>query len=628
MRVAIVTETFLPQVNGITRMLLAYLTYLEKHGHSAVVFAPGDGERRCHGFEIVRVNGAPFPLYPELILAPYSMKMGPRLRAWRPDIVHLAGPFVLGLHGLHVARALGVPVAAHYQTDLGRYAQHFGLGAFAGMARRRLVEIHNACDVTFAPTPAVAAELRDRGICNVHVSGRGVDATLFHPARRDPALRAQFTGGRDRPVILYVGRLSLEKNVAVLVEVARALPMFPLVVAGDGPARGMLQAALAGHDVHFTGMLHGHELAATYASSDVFLFPSATETFGQVVREAMAAGLPPIGIHAGGVQDIIRDGETGLLCPSGDEAALIGAVRRLAGDAALRATMGAAARHDAAGHTWDAVFDRLTGWYAGLVNPEPVTAAVGAPGYASNGGRVTSMVRGTADLHMHTQYSDGTPTVRALLDHVAMRTTLDVIAITDHDTIVGAREADQIMCGEGYPFELIVGEEVSTREGHLVGLFLQERIRPGLSAHDTVTAIHKQGGLAFAPHPFFRAQQVAGPPITMLGLGALVCDLDLDAIETINATPFLGQANRRAARFNTALTRLPAVGASDAHILAAIGKGFTTFPGKTALDLRAAMCSGQTAAGARVYTAGELLTYLRFWLRLHGRSVPLRRAAA
>ena len=156
MRIAIVTETFLPQVNGIVRMLLAYLTYLQTHGHEAIVFAPGDGERTYRGVEIVRVVGAPFPLYPELILAPYSTRMGPTLRAWRPDLVHLAGPFVLGLHGLHVARALGVPVAAHCQTDIARYAEHFGLGALAGLAWRRLLDIHNDCDATFAPTPSVA----------------------------------------------------------------------------------------------------------------------------------------------------------------------------------------------------------------------------------------------------------------------------------------------------------------------------------------------------------------------------------------------------------------------------------------------------------------------------------------
>ena len=163
MRVAIVTETFSPSVNGIVRMLHEYLSYLRRHGHEAIVFAPGEGEHISYGYEVVRVIGAPFPLYPELILAPFSARMGRIMRDWQPDIVHLAGPFVLGTHGLRVARALKAPVAAHYQTDLAGYAEYFGLGALAGLARRRLIDIHNGCDVTFAPTLSVARELRAAG---------------------------------------------------------------------------------------------------------------------------------------------------------------------------------------------------------------------------------------------------------------------------------------------------------------------------------------------------------------------------------------------------------------------------------------------------------------------------------
>jgi predicted metal-dependent phosphoesterase TrpH len=172
--------------------------------------------------------------------------------------------------------------------------------------------------------------------------------------------------------------------------------------------------------------------------------------------------------------------------------------------------------------------------------------------------------------------------------------------------------------------EVIVGEEVSTRGGHLVGLFLHERIPPGMSAAETVAAIHEQGGLAFAPHPFFRDHQGKGRPITMVGLGACVAGLALDALETINATPFLEPANRRAQHYNTGSRRLPALGNSDGHILAAVGKGYTTFPGRSAVDLRLAIRAGHTAARASSYTPGELLDYLRFWLHLTKGRVPLR----
>lgn len=221
---------------------------------------------------------------------------------------------------------------------------------------------------------------------------------------------------------------------------------------------------------------------------------------------------------------------------------------------------------------------------------------------------------GMADLHLHTRHSDGAPTVRELLDHVAARTALDVIAITDHDTITGALEAREMACQRHYPFEIIVGEEVTTRQGHLVGLFLSERVAPGLSARETVAAIHAQGGLAFAPHPFLRCHQDEGRAITMVGLGEVVRELDLDAIETINGAPFLGHANRQAAAYNAGITRLPTVGGSDGHIAAAAGKGYTRFPGKTAHDLRAAIEAGQTEARAQRYTPRELLAYLRFWV--------------
>ncbi|GAC1397176.1 MAG: hypothetical protein NVSMB65_16190 [Chloroflexota bacterium] len=232
--------------------------------------------------------------------------------------------------------------------------------------------------------------------------------------------------------------------------------------------------------------------------------------------------------------------------------------------------------------------------------------------------------RGHADLHMHTTHSDGQPTVRQRLDYVATRTTLDVIALTDHDTIAGAREARDLVRRLTCQLEVIVGEEVSTRDGHLVGLFLHERVNPGMSAADTVAAIHAQGGLAFAPHPFLQARQRADRPTTMVGLGTLVAHLDLDGIETINATPFLGRANRRAQLYNHTVCRLPRLANSDGHILGAVGKGFTTFPGSSAQDLYNAIQAGTTTTRTHPYRTGELLDYLRFWLRLTGGRVPLR----
>ena len=224
---------------------------------------------------------------------------------------------------------------------------------------------------------------------------------------------------------------------------------------------------------------------------------------------------------------------------------------------------------------------------------------------------------GKADLHLHTTFSDGSATITDVLDGVARSGALDVIAVTDHDTIVGAELAQQLAVRHRYPFEVIVGAEISSREGHIVGLFLRENVTRGLSAAATIAAIHAQGGLAFAPQPFFRDRPLRHRR-AMDSVGALAAALPFDAIEVENSTPFLGQANRRARRCAAAHALTP-IGASDAHILAAIGKSHTLFLGKGAADLRRAIVAGATRVGTIAYTPRELATYFRFWCG-YGRS--------
>ena len=219
---------------------------------------------------------------------------------------------------------------------------------------------------------------------------------------------------------------------------------------------------------------------------------------------------------------------------------------------------------------------------------------------------------GKADLHIHTCYSDGHPTVRAVLDHVARRSRLQVIAITDHDTIEGALEAR--IHQHRYSFAIIVGEEVSSRDGHILGLFLERRIPPGLSAAETIVAIHEQNGLAIAAHLFidwpFPSQR-----IMMQGVGRRISTLPFDGVEVDNSTPFLRPANFRARHYNRAFRQLPEIGNSDAHIVEAIGKGYTRFSGTTAADLRLAIESGACSAHHTFYGPRELLLYGRFWLQ-------------
>jgi predicted metal-dependent phosphoesterase TrpH len=220
---------------------------------------------------------------------------------------------------------------------------------------------------------------------------------------------------------------------------------------------------------------------------------------------------------------------------------------------------------------------------------------------------------GRADLHIHTRKSDGRPTVREVLEHVSQHARLDVIAITDHDTIAGALEAAKL--AREYTVEVIVGEEISSREGHILGLFLHEAVRPGLNAMDTVRAIHEQGGIAIAAHPFIRAHaQIPSVGRCRLGVGAALRRVPFDGVEVINSFPSLAWANMRAQRFNSRYARSAEIGGSDAHVVEAIGKGYTSFSGKTAADLQLAIGNRQTRAGRSRYGPLVLGKYAGFLL--------------
>jgi predicted metal-dependent phosphoesterase TrpH len=222
---------------------------------------------------------------------------------------------------------------------------------------------------------------------------------------------------------------------------------------------------------------------------------------------------------------------------------------------------------------------------------------------------------GKADLHIHTLHSDGRPSVQEVLDHVAERTALRVIAITDHDTLAGALIAQDLQ--RHYSFDIVLGEEVTSRDGHILALFIKDRVPPGLPAAETIAAIHEQGGLAIAAHPFIVVWR--GP---VQGVGARFSDLPFDAVEVENSTPFMYVPNHRARHHNRRVSQMPEVGNSDAHIVEAIGKSYTRFAGYTALDLRHAIERNETSAHATPYASGDLLKYLRFWLESLGPAGP------
>ena len=369
MRVAIITENFLPKLDGVTRTIAMLLEHLERRGHQAIVFGPEGAPRRYAGARVVPVNGIPLPFYPELRMLFPRRNTGRRLARFKPDIIHLAEPILLGMAGLYWAQRIAVPVVAAYHTNLADYATHYRLGALEQPIWTYRRFLHNQCAATLCPSPSTAKVLQAHGFERVHLWPRGVDSELFTPARRSEARRRELGADAHTTLLLYVGRVTHEKNILVLAEAYRAVARenLRLVVVGDGPGRGDLERALHGLPVTYTGYLSGAALADTYAAADLFTFPSTTETFGQVVQEAMASGLAVVGADAEGVCDIIQPGVTGLLTRPKDAVDFTAAIRLLLDDPDRRMTMAHAAREWALTRSWPDVMDDLLALYQQII---------------------------------------------------------------------------------------------------------------------------------------------------------------------------------------------------------------------------------------------------------------------
>ena len=315
MRVAIVAEAFLPNVNGVTNSVLRVLEHLHLEGHEAMVIAPGarDFQEEIHhylGYEIVRVPTVRVPLIDSLPIGVPTHTVAEALNRFRPDIIHLASPFVLGAAGAFAARQLRIPAVAVYQTDVAGFATKYHLTPLANAAWDWTRTIHNICQRTLAPSSLTIADLESHGINNVHHWGRGVDAVRFTPDKRCPRLRRQWDPTGTKRVVGFIGRLAAEKGVGRLAPLHGRRDI-QLVIVGDGPERAELQALLPG--AIFTGALSGEDLARTYASLDLFVHPGEFETFCQTIQEAQASGVPTIGPRAGGPVDLIQEGHNGLL---------------------------------------------------------------------------------------------------------------------------------------------------------------------------------------------------------------------------------------------------------------------------------------------------------------------------
>ncbi|MCP3816971.1 glycosyltransferase family 1 protein [Streptomyces sp. A3M-1-3] len=374
MRVVIVTESFPPDVNGVAHCALQTARHLARRGHDPLVIAPAtaagvpaEGTEPC---PVVRVPSLPLPGYPQVRVALPSRRVAAALTAHRAEIVHLAGPFVLGVRGMAAAARLGVPAVAVYQTDLAGYARTY-MGAGETTAWRRLRAVHTAADRTLAPSTAALRDLELHGVPRVRLWQRGVDTVRFRPDLRDEALRRELAPGGEL-LVGYVGRLAPEKQVELLSGVC-GLDGVKLVVVGDGPSAPGLRSALPG--AHFLGRRTGPELARIFASLDVFAHTGPYETFCQTVQEAMASGVPVVAPAAGGPLDLVDHGRTGLLVPPRDSDAMTAAVRTLTADPALRAAYGRAGRAAVEGRTWEAIGDQLLDHYAEVLGERAAVAA-------------------------------------------------------------------------------------------------------------------------------------------------------------------------------------------------------------------------------------------------------------
>lgn len=365
LRIAIFTEVFLPKTDGVVTSIARTLDELSKRGHEVLVIAPSGSVAQYAGFRVYRVPAfALRPWYPELSVGLPVPSVAKRVEKFAPDIVHAVSPIALAANGVVIASKLELPLVASYHTDLPKYARDLGLRALSWPGEKWLRWLHTQADVNLCPSEQTIADAQRLGFPRVGKWPGGVDTELFRPERASAEMRVRLTDGNpDAPLILSVGRLSKEKNLDALAPVMDRLPDARIAFVGGGPHADDLEERFAGRRAVFTGPLSGVELATAFASSDVFVFPSKTDTLGLVSLEAQASGLPVVGARAGGIPATIVDGETGFLVDPDDPADVAGRLEQILGDQQLRASMGVEGRDNALQHSWGAATDVLVDSY-------------------------------------------------------------------------------------------------------------------------------------------------------------------------------------------------------------------------------------------------------------------------
>jgi glycosyltransferase involved in cell wall biosynthesis len=374
LRIAVVTETFPPEVNGVAMTLGRIVDGLLARGHAVQVARPRQVKENQPaaraGLDEVLSRGIPVPAYGELRFGlPSKNRLVKLWSEKRPDIVHVVTEGPLGWSAVAAARALHLPVTSSFHTNFQSYSQHYGIGLFKKTIEGYLRKLHNRTQATLVPTRAMVSELEARGYHNVGVMSRGVAIEQFSPAKRSTELRQSWGVAADTLVVLHVGRLAKEKNIALVIAAFRAIrarvPTATMVFVGDGPLRKQAQEACP--EAIFAGVRKGEDLARHYASGDLFVFPSLTETFGNVVPEALASGLAVLSYAHAAAKELIVTGRNGVLVTGTDELDFVDAAVALAADGALQHALRQAAAASVAHLAWDAVYDSFVDTLSGVL---------------------------------------------------------------------------------------------------------------------------------------------------------------------------------------------------------------------------------------------------------------------
>ncbi|MBJ8004632.1 glycosyltransferase [Bacillus cereus] len=371
MRVAIFTDTFTPQVNGVAKTLERLTKYFQKENIAYSVFAPQHTAEDNFVTNVNKMRSIPLTiLYPECRFAFPTPRIKRELLAFKPDIIHIATPFNMGLCGLYYAKKLNIPVVGSYHTDFDAYLRYYKIEFLSNMLWNYLKWFHSHMQKNFVPSPETLHQLKKKGFQQLYIWGRGVDCTLFHPTYNKDLFRKKYNITAEY-ILSYVGRLAPEKDIDTLQTLIQTTNKerddIHWLIAGDGPLAKGLHENVQKTNVTFTGYLQGVDLAEAYASSDLMVFPSPTETFGNVVLESLACGTPVIGANSGGVKNIITDGKTGVLCEPKNEDSFLSSIYELLNNEEMRKQISLDARSYAATQSWDEISNNLLMHYDDVI---------------------------------------------------------------------------------------------------------------------------------------------------------------------------------------------------------------------------------------------------------------------